>query len=129
MEQPKYLIDSNALIDYLGQKLPANGMKFMQDTVNAIPVVSVITKIEVLGFESTREAIVLFEDFFNISFVLSLSEDVVNQTINLRKQVQIKLPDAIIAATALVHNLSLITRNSKDFREVDGLRIVDPYQA
>jgi hypothetical protein len=46
MEQPQYLIDSNAVIDYLGNKLPLRGMDFMNDVVDAIPNFSVVTKIE-----------------------------------------------------------------------------------
>lgn len=47
-----HLIDSNAVIDYLSGKLPLNGMAFMDGLVNAIPQVSVITKIEVLGYNA-----------------------------------------------------------------------------
>ena len=56
MEQPQYLIDTNAVIDYLGQKLPDSGMAFMNSVVDAIPVISVITKIEVLGFKAPAES-------------------------------------------------------------------------
>jgi predicted nucleic acid-binding protein len=38
-----------------------------------------------------------------------------------------RLADAIIAATALVHNLPLVTRNEDDFKHVPGLRIVNPF--
>lgn len=38
-----------------------------------------------------------------------------------------KLPDAIIAATALVYDLILITRNTADFKSIDGLKVVDPH--
>ncbi|MBK8704770.1 MAG: PIN domain-containing protein [Saprospiraceae bacterium] len=46
--------------------------------------------------------------------VLSLTDDVVQK---LRKQYKIKLPDAIIAATALVYDLTLVTRNISDFQK------------
>ncbi len=49
MEQ-RYLIDSNAVIDYLGGKLPATGNSFMNSIVDDVPVLSIITKIEVLGY-------------------------------------------------------------------------------
>jgi hypothetical protein len=55
MEQPQYLIDTNAVIDYLGQKMPTAGMLFMNAVIDAIPSVSVITKIEVLGFNAASE--------------------------------------------------------------------------
>lgn len=52
MEQPNYLIDTNAVIDYLGRKLPDYGMSFMNTVIDAVPNVSIITKIEVLGFNT-----------------------------------------------------------------------------
>ena len=55
MEQSQYLIDTNAIIDYLGNKLPANGMEFMNPILDNVPIVSVISKIEVLGFNTTYQ--------------------------------------------------------------------------
>ena len=52
MGQPQYLIDSNAVIDYLGNKLPAKGMEFMDSVIDEVPNLSVVTKIEVLGFNA-----------------------------------------------------------------------------
>jgi hypothetical protein len=51
----------------------------------------------------------------------------VNTTIHTRQTYKIKLPDAIIAATALVYNLTLISRNSKDFDGIEGLEFINPY--
>jgi predicted nucleic acid-binding protein len=50
MEQPKYLIDTNVVIYYLGNNLTPTGMKFMNNIIDLIPNISVITQIEVLGF-------------------------------------------------------------------------------
>ncbi|MEM6264058.1 MAG: PIN domain-containing protein [Bacteroidota bacterium] len=70
----------------------------------------------------------------NIFKILSISltyyhfsESIVAQTISLRKHHKIKLPDAIIAATALVHNLTLITSNTADFHRVRGLGCLDAH--
>ena len=41
---------------------------------------------------------------------------------------KIKTPDAIIASTAIVNGLTLITRNTKDFKNIEGLKIIDPYE-
>ena len=50
MEQQEYLIDTNTVIDYLGNKLPSLGMVFMNDIIDVVPNLSVITKIEVLSY-------------------------------------------------------------------------------
>ncbi|CAN5788164.1 hypothetical protein BH23ACT12_BH23ACT12_11140 [soil metagenome] len=39
------------------------------------------------------------------------------------RRIALKMPDALIAATALVHQLALLTRNTSDFRKVPGLRL------
>ena len=100
MEQFQYLIDTNALIDYLGKKLPITAMDFLNNVIDAVPCVSVITKIEVLGFNSSKESTQLLTDFMNDANVFDLTNDIVTATINIRKKHKIKLPDAIIAATA-----------------------------
>jgi predicted nucleic acid-binding protein len=53
---------------------------------------------------------------------------VIAKTIELRKKYRIKLPDAIIAATAIVHELTLITRNTPDFKSINGLKLLSPWQ-
>ncbi len=124
----EYLIDSNAVIDYLMGRLPVAGMEFMNRVVNDIPKVSVITKIEVLGFETISQEYVILQQFFNDSVIYQLSEEIVEQTINLRKNHKIKLPDAIIAATALTFEFELITRNTSDFNGLPRISCINPYQ-
>ena len=47
-------------------------------------------------------------------------------TILIRKSNKIKLPDAIIAATAIVNNITLVTCNSDDFKLINGLKMLNP---
>ena len=124
MEQTQYLIDTNIVIDYLGNKLNTAGLKFMNEVIDAVPVVSVITKIEVLGFNAPDEH---YNTLYNFITILDLNENVVIASIEIRKQYKTKLPDAIIAATALVYELILVTRNISDFKNIDGLRLIDPH--
>ena len=126
MEQ-RYLIDSNAVIDYLAGNIPAEGMAFMNEVINQRPVISVITKIEVLGYKTTSAANKLLKDFVNDSLVLDLTDEVVNKTISIRKQSKIKTPDAIITATAIVNKLAVISRNTRDFITIKGLTVLNPY--
>jgi predicted nucleic acid-binding protein len=127
MEQPKYLIDTNVVIDYLGNKLPASGMVFMNTLMDSIPNISVVTKIEVLGFQVPEEHQQLLSNFITDAIVLDLTYQVVNICIDIRKKYKTKLPDAIIAATALAFNMILTTRNTSDFKNIDGLQVIDPY--
>ena len=84
-----------------------------------------ITEIEVLGFSDIPEAII---ELVEGATIFQLDQRVVKQTIAIRKKQKIKLPDAIIAATAIVHGLTLITRNTKDFLKIKGLKVVNPHQ-
>jgi predicted nucleic acid-binding protein len=124
-----YLLDTNSIICYLEDSLPFNGMNLLNTIVDDEPLLSSITKIETLGynFKSVEEQITM-ETFINGSTVLEINNDIVNKTIELRKIKKIKLPDAIIAATALVHNLTLITRNTSDFKNIVDLIVIDPHK-
>ncbi|MCF0056736.1 PIN domain-containing protein [Dyadobacter sp. CY356] len=59
---------------------------------------------------------------------IELNKDIKLKTADIRKNYRIKLPDAVIAATAIMYDLSLITHNYKDFENIGGLRIIDPYR-
>jgi predicted nucleic acid-binding protein len=127
MEQSFCLIDTNAVIDYLGKKFPVTGMNFMNDVIDAGYNVSIITKIEVLGFNAPDEHYRLLTDFMNDAVILELTNNVVDICIDIRKKHKTKLPDAIIAATALVYNYVLISRNVSDFKNIQDLQVIDPH--
>ena len=61
--------------------------------------------------------------FISHSDIFDLEENIILETIQIRKKYSIKLPDAIIAATCLVNNFSLITNNLKDFDKITGLHL------
>ena len=127
MEPAQYLIDTNAIIDYLGKKFSPNGMVFMNDVIDVIPNVSIITKIEVLGFNTLEKHYQILENLMNDAIIIDLTSYIADMTIIIRKTCTIKLPDAI-AATALVKNLTLITHNKKDFKNIKGLKIIDAHE-
>lgn len=127
MEQSGYLIDTNAVIDYLANKIPQNGMSFMNDVINSVPNISIITKIELLGFNTTAEHSLLLTNFTDDASIFDLTPEVVDLCISIRRNHKTKLPDSIIAATALVHGMKLITRNLSDFKDIEGLETLNPY--
>ena len=68
------------------------------------------------------------ESFLDLAVIFPLNDEVTAKTIHLRRTYKkLKLGDAIIAATALVYNLALVTRNTNDFKNIQGLDVVDPY--
>lgn len=123
----QFIIDSNAVIDFLSGILPVEGKSFMSQVINSTPKISVITKIEVLGFNTNPESYQLLQSFISDSVLYTLTDEVIDKTIEIRKSNKIKTPDAIIAATALLNNFILISRNVKDFKNIADLKVIDPY--
>ena len=90
--------------------------------------VASVTCIETLGYHRLSEA---ERDGLQAAIarmkVLALSEAVMERAISMRQQRRMGLADAIIAATALVHDLPLVTRNVDDFKHIAGLEIRNPF--
>ena len=116
------VFDTNILIDYL------NGVEAAKAEIAryARPAISVISWIEVLagikpGLETeTRKFLSSFER-------LELTAEIAERTVALRRSAKMRVPDAIILATARVQNLILVTRNTKDFdADEPGIRV--PYR-
>lgn len=128
MGKIRYLIDTNAVIDYLGNRLPPSGMAFMNQVIDNVPAISIITKIELLSFNAEAEHYQILLDFVNESQVFDLSEEIVSSCIDIRKAFKTKLPDAIIAATAIENKLELITRNGADFKNIQTVLVINPYE-
>jgi predicted nucleic acid-binding protein len=121
-----YLLDTNFIINYFKGFFKADAGKFTDSVINDTTFISVITRMELLSWKSLNpkdEEVI--KEFISDSTVFSLEESIINRTILLRKNFAIKLPDAIIAATALVHDMQLITHNLKDFTNIPGLIVLN----
>ena len=118
------LLDSNIII-YSAQ--PEN--EFLRQLIaEQAPAVSAVSYVEVLGYhrlsDSERSH---FEAFFAEAQVLPLSQPVLDVAVRLRQARKIKLGDSLVAGTALLYDLTLVTRNVDDFIGIDGLRILNPF--
>lgn len=123
----RYLIDNNAISSFLSASLSEPAMVFMASAIDQTPILSVITEIEALSWVSqdkTKER--LLKQFVSDATILALSPEIVTECVRLRRSRKIKTPDAIIAATALVHDLTLIT-SDQGFANIPGLRCTDPF--
>ena len=115
----RYLIDTNILIYYFNGIIDTHQVTdLFKNSFN----LSVITKIEFLGWgqfskdEKLNEQAELFLQFAN---VYELSNEIAKATIEIRRKHKIKMPDAIIAATAIVNNYIIVTNNEIDFKKLD----------
>ncbi|WMY74657.1 type II toxin-antitoxin system VapC family toxin [Buttiauxella selenatireducens] len=122
MVESSAIFDTNILIDYL------NGVPEAKVALTAYgfkPAISVITWIEVMvgakrfGHEQQTK------QFLSGFDVLPVNQAVSEQAVETRQEYGMKLPDAIILATATVNLKRLISRNSKDFKNIPG--VVMPY--
>ncbi|HRF56204.1 MAG TPA: type II toxin-antitoxin system VapC family toxin [Campylobacterales bacterium] len=116
------LLDSNVIIDIAKERLDIS--KINDYSAYAI---SVITYMETLGyrFGDTNEKIKI-KAILSCFDIVQLDGQIVETVVKIRQNNKIKLPDAIIAATALEHNMVLITNNTKDFENIIT-SIVSPY--
>ena len=119
-----YLIDTNVVIDFSEGRLPASARAFLSQIIDDQPCISVITKMELLGFSAVSQPII---DFVEEAVVIALTDDIVAKTIDLRKKHKIKLPDAIIAATALVQGATILSHNTRDFQNIKSLTCIDSH--
>ncbi|MBW4513694.1 MAG: type II toxin-antitoxin system VapC family toxin [Timaviella obliquedivisa GSE-PSE-MK23-08B] len=124
----QYLFDSNILIYQLNGSLNERGNTFLEDGLVGEGAYSIVSKIELLGFQQPKLAEAQARELLASLIEISLSLEVAEQAIKIRKAHKIKLPDAIVAATALVDGLRLVTRNIRDFTQIDGLLMVNPYE-
>ncbi|MGD9931962.1 MAG: type II toxin-antitoxin system VapC family toxin [Mangrovibacterium sp.] len=122
----KILIDTNIAIGYIGNRLNTKTMAGLDIIFDAEYHISVINKIELLGYPNLDKN---EEDKFNLlinhSILHPIDNKVIEETIAIRKRHKIKLPDAIIAATCIVKGLDILTLNSKDFKNINGLKVIE----
>lgn len=121
------LVDSNVIIDYVSNRIPEKSAKQLDIYFNSHFSVSIISKIEVLGFNTQEYELEQLESFIQLSSIVYIDAAVADKTIEIRRMKRIKLPDAIIAATALVQNCILLSHNTTDFNKIEGLQVWDPY--
>ena len=117
------LLDSNAIIYSVKPEFDT----LRQLIAEQNPAVSAISYVEVLGYHkltaSDKED---FIEFFRTALIISVSQPVLEQAVALRQQRRMSLGDSIIAATALLNDLTLVTANVTDFHWIDNIKLMNP---
>lgn len=118
------LLDSNIIIY---SALPEN--EFLREFIRShSPYVSDISRIEVLGVQKlTAEDIEYFDSFFEATTMIVVSEEVILEAITLRQKRKMSLGDSLVAASAIVNDFALVTNNTKDFKWINSLTLINPF--
>ena len=117
----KYLVDTNIIIYYLDGNTDA--IDFVLKHQHEIAI-SFITWIEVLSYDFSPEEEIIVKAFLGKFKLIAMTRSIMEQSVSVRKLKRIKMPDSIIAASAIVHKMTVVTRNTKDFSKL-GLNLLD----
>jgi len=118
----KALFDTNILVDYLNA-VPKARIELRRYKEKAV---SIITWMEVM-VGASRDVEDATRSFLSTFDIIALDGEIAERAVNLRRDHHVKLPDAIIWATAQTRAMLLVTRNVRDFAADDpGIRM--PYK-
>jgi toxin FitB len=117
------IFDSNLLI-YSAQDQYA----FLRNQIYEVGTcLSAASKIETLGFHKlTDTERDYFETIFRTVPVYSITDEIVEKAVDLRRTRKMSIGDAIIGATALLNGFELHTRNTADFMHIPDLVVINP---
>ena len=120
-----YLIDTNIIIYYLEGEQAA--ISFLR-THRGKLAISSITWMETLSYTFTAGEEQVVRTFLQEFRLIEISSPVMELSVEIRRKKKMKLPDAIIAASAVHHDLILVTRNINDFKGTTA-KTIDPFLA
>lgn len=124
------IFDTSILVDYLREYEPAIHylqLVILKEKAN----ISVISAMELVQGAADKRSFHIAQRFLSRFFIIHLSDLISEEAFNIQQKYhfpyRLKLADALIAATALEHNSTLITQNIKDFQYLPRLKVKKPY--
>jgi len=122
MSGKRFLLDSNVIIRL--SKRDSSVIDFIKQS-SSQNYISIITYMEVLGFPFGSEAEFNFvKELVSLFELIHIDQTIADQTVEIRQKYKIKLPDAVIAATAQVCDCTLLTANVDDFKCIKMLDVL-----
>jgi hypothetical protein len=118
MSGNKLLLDTNAVLSILGSQ------KIFSALEGKEIFISFITELELYSYPALKQTEEKSIDFFlGKTTILDITKDIKAKAIQIRKKYKLKLPDAIICASAISKNL-IIVSNDKQFKKVPGITVL-----
>lgn len=123
------LLDTNVILGFLNGNAKINSF-FEKQLMKSHLHVSQVTRMELLGYPNiSPDEEKFLKSLLSQVKILPIDDTVCDQAIDLRKEKKLKLPDALIAATAISFNLVLITCDADFSKNCSRFRVVNPMNA
>ncbi len=118
-----YLIDTNIIVYYLeGEHVAVSFLRTNRGKLSISP----ITWMETLSYPFSADEDLVVRKFLHEFRLIEISAPVMELAVEIRRMKKMKLPDAIITASAIQNDLILVTRNIKDFNGTK-VKTLDPF--
>ncbi|KKU57528.1 MAG: Nucleotide binding protein [Parcubacteria group bacterium GW2011_GWA2_47_12] len=122
-----FVFDTNILIYYAAGE--ERVVSFLNEHQHSIFYIPSIVAAEFLSYPLITESSVnAFREFVYQTTMINLDFSLAEHAAVLRRTHRVKLMDAVVAATALAINATLVTRNTRDFKKISELRILNPFE-
>ncbi|MBK9731492.1 MAG: PIN domain-containing protein [Chitinophagaceae bacterium] len=123
-----YLLDTNILIGYYTENLPESIMEFVERVIKNSFNISFVNRLEVLGYpQLTKEQIADLETSFLNADEFWVDDIIISKAILVSRAYNLRAADAIIAATAIVNGLHLVTNDADFNRAHRELTVINPF--
>lgn len=117
------ILDSNILIYFANPGFDTL-RAYLKERQNT-SYVSLISTLEVLGYHRLKPTDKIeLERLLDAASILPITDAIITEAIRLRQQRKRSLADSIIAATALLYDLPVLTNNTADFEDISDLQVI-----
>ena len=123
-------MDTNIVLYYLNNQLDGEAYKFVYSILLIECNISIVNRIEIRSWNApTKEVEREIINFLDACTLFDLTLEVAEKAAELRRTYKkLAMPDTIIAATAIVNNMTLVSRNDKDFQQIKNLKYTNPFR-
>lgn len=123
----KLFFDSSALILFLNDALPPATVDLLDHCLHSRQIcISAIVRAEILAWPThTATSLATALALLDACELTAVNADVADEGARIRRETGLKLPDALIAASAVLQSATLVTANAKDFRRVPSLTLIE----
>lgn len=118
MNGNEFLLDTNILVYAM------KGLESVKPYFEIEPYISVVTEIEILGLKDiTVKEISIRQTAIEYCRIIPLTNRIIKKSIEIKREIKVHVPDAIIAASAIEEGFTLVTAD-KGFKRIKNLKLI-----